>query len=250
MADHAQVREVRIGENTYVLKPFRAFKAIIAGELISRVGDEIRELLSELARFDREYRQTNVVRISKAQALQRGWDLPADAFVTPDDGEPFVELPGMPSAEERLMFAFPRAFKLAREEVTKLLALIVITNDDLRNGDINGDVEERLEKLGQELIHGGEVGEIVELLAATVDHVREQLAQHGGAVGKLRDFLRRATNPTSPDAEEDEADDRKTTLEPMVVVSASPDSSTSSPPPTDGDETESSTELTGATSSP
>lgn len=238
-------REVRVGEQTYTLRPFRAFKAIIAGELISRVGDEIRELLSELARFDREYRQTNTVRFTKAQAMQRGWDLPADAFVTPDDGEPYVDLPGVPSAEERLMFAFPRAFRLAREEVTKLLALIVISNDDLRNGDIAGDVEERLEKLGQELIHGGEVGEIVELLAATVDHVKGQLAQHGEAVGKLRDFLRRAS---SQDPQED-TEDRKTTVEPMRVVAEQPPSSTSSPAPTDGDETEPSTALTGATSS-
>jgi hypothetical protein len=214
--------------------------------LISRVGDQIRELLSDLRGFESEYRANNMVRFTRAQAQMRGWEFPDEAFATPEDGgEQYIDLPGLPSAEERLMFAFPRAFGLARQEVKRLLALIVVPDEELRVAEGAGQIDEALDKLGDRLLHEGEIGEIVELLAAAVDHVRGQLAPHAEALGKLRGFLNRTS---SPEETGEGADERKRTVEPMRVVSSSEPSSTDSPPPTDGPETTSSTALTGANS--
>lgn len=253
-----QAKTVRVGGTEYSLRPFKAFKAIIVGEILSDVGDEIRELLSAVEVYRREYGQEHVVRFTAAQIHQRKWDIPDSAFVTPDGGEPYVDLPGVPSNDEILMFGFPRAFKLAREEVTKLLALLVVPDEELRVAEGAGELDGALRQLGDRMLHEGELGEIVDLLAAAVEHAEAQLAAHRESVGKLRAAWGRMKTSTPPnDLEGLEPDERSRTIAPMVVVApeqtdspdGSPESSTPSPTPTGGPETSASMGLTGASSS-
>lgn len=244
--------QVRVGGTDYALRPFKAFKALVAGDLISGVGEETRLLLAKVREFERDYGKTNVVRFTKAQCAQRGWnDLPDSAFVEPEGGEPYIDLPGSPSSEELMMFGFPEAFRLARTEVAKLLALIVIPDEELRVSEAgDGGVDAALDALGQRLVHEGEIGEIIALLAAAVEHARAQLSAHREDLGKLRSAW---SSMTAGREEDREPDERKRTIEPMTVVSgsdsSSPGSSTGSPGSTGGPETPSSTELTGASSS-
>lgn len=233
---------IRVGPTDYTLRPFKAYKAILAGELISHVGDEIREIMAAERGYERQYGQEHAVRFTRAQATNRGWDLPDSAYVTPENGEPYVDMPAMPSMEERMMFAFPRAFKLARSEVTKLLALVVVGDQELMVAEGSGNLDKALTDLGNKMLHEGEIGEIVDLIAASISHVQDQLAPRGESLGKIRAFFNRATNRGSVE----EGDTRNTKIEPMRVVSSSPESSTSAPEPTDGAETESSTALSGA----
>lgn len=235
---------VKIGDTEYKLRPFKAFKAMVAGDLISNVGDEIRQVLGEVKVYEREYGKENVVRFTKAQTDLRGWVFSDDAFVTNAGEEPYIDLPGVPTDQEKWMFVFPRAFKLAKDEVAKLLALVVVPDQELAAAEGAGDIDTPLANLGRKIIHEAEIGEMIELISATIEHVQAQLTQHGVAVGKIREAYRSWTASA-----EEPPDERKTTVEPMRVISASPDSSTPLPTPTDGDETTSSTELTGASSS-
>lgn len=253
-----EMTKVTIGEEDFALRPFKAYKALVFGELISRVGDEVRELMGELAMYDRDYRQTHMVRFTKAQAIDRGWTIgeggiPESSFVTPEGGgEPYIDMPRKPSEEERLMFVFPRAFKVAGSEVTRALGLLVIPDNELRAVHRQGEeaLNTALDNLGERILDG-EVGEIVELLAAAIDHLQDQLSGHEAAVGKIKGFLTRST--ATADGEPDE---RNKTLTPMSVVgtvddgspSESPESSTPSQPPTDGTETASSSVPIGSSS--
>lgn len=227
-------RDVRVGERTYTLAPFRAFKAVHAGEIIARVSEQVSQLMEEDVAYQRRYAEENTSRLTRGVARLRGYE-------NWPDGEEFVDLPGMPAVEERVANVFPKAFKLARDEVLQLLALIVIPNSDLRKAEADGRVDEALREVGEELFYEAEWGELLELLAAASDQIRDTFESHRETLGKLRGLISRTTQPSG--GTDDTAFDHK--IRPATVetqTEPSPTSSTPSRERTGGDETTSSSE--------
>lgn len=148
---------------------------------------------------------------------------------------PYIEVPnpeGAPFAQA-VAHVFPKAFAVARDEVKKLLALVVIPNADLQAADEEGKADETLTQLGKRLFYEGELGELLELAVAAGEQIESEFERYAGPVGKLRALLERAlsgvTQQKSPETQETSTTD-------------SPSSSTPSQPPTDGAEEKSSSE--------
>jgi hypothetical protein len=225
--------KVSIGGNERTVQEYTAFKAVVAGEIISRAGDKFRQLVEKSVDYDRSYAETHTTKITKSLAIARGWthstggDLPDEAF---DNDEQAVHLPSRPTQEQRFAHLFPEGFRLARDEVLKLVALTLADDTALMNADAESydAVDAHLLAEGKKLLHDARMAEFVKILRTAVEFSKEQLAAVEDDLGELRGLFQTIRQRGEAKQDEAETDERQT--EPMVgsVVEtpSSPESST------------------------
>jgi hypothetical protein len=228
----AEVRSIHIGGVDYEVHPFGAYKGLLAGEIVSTVTEEAREVYEKLSEYEREYRSSHFARYPLSSVRMRGWTIPDENFTTPDDdAEPYVDLPVSPSEEERFLVAFKHGFSLARVELGKLIALCVVTDENLLAWEEADTVDKELGDLGKTLLTKARIGDLVKTLGTVVGQVQDELTAVEEDMGKLRSAISQIRRkPQTP------PDTRRTV--PLVGTAISkpesPTSPTSSPTPTDG----------------
>jgi hypothetical protein len=158
-----------------------------------------------------------------------------------------LRLPRSPTREEQIVAIFPQALELAEEETVALLALIAMSNADLKRFARQGHeaLRDELKSRGEDLLDA-DLGELVELAIVAGEAVNEQYQakarELGGRLGNALKLFG-ISLPSSETTTETETS-KETSSTP------SPSSSTDSPVPTDGERDEPSTEPAGLVSSP
>jgi hypothetical protein len=273
--------QVTIGGEPRSLGDFSAYKAFKAMELMAAAESVVREVVREGARFKREHEAENFVVMDRAEARRQFRPRPLERIVREEgeDGriavreEPVLDAAGEPvlgpdplghltdadweassnqlriseSPSERMQGAamIPIAFRLGREQVMRLLALVLAANSDLERWETDGDVDAELDQAARALLHRARADELLELAGAALQLCREQVA---GPFERLMETER--TTFAQPDSEPEEGK----VPEPMQVeiedeTPSSPASSTDSPAATAGSPPSSSTAPVGASSS-
>lgn len=143
-----------------------------------------------------------------------------------------LRIPKSPSMEERVAAIFPMALDLAEHETLQLLALLSMTNVEVKDA-AKGDLPEALSERAEDLLDAP-ADDLMELAVAAGEMVEEQF------MVRVRDMGERLPNVLrlfgmSPS--------RQTSK--ISVSETSPTSSTDSPSPTDGESDEPSTEPSG-----
>lgn len=265
--------QVTIGGEQQTLGTFSAYKAFAAMDIIANVEAVGRLVISEAATFKRTFEAENVVTISRAEARRRFPPEPlletrreeledgrvvirhvplineADAPVMVDplghltdaDWEASGQVLTVPSSPtERMQIAamVPTAFKHARAEVLRLMALATTTNRQLEEWDGEKDLHVELDRIARELEHRCTLAEIIDLASAVLALSKAEVQ---GPLARLAGQVQATFKTETPTTDEPE---------PMTVehVESASDSSSSisSPDDSDGGPTSSSTEPASA----
>lgn len=233
---------VTIGDDQHRLGAFKAYKAVHVAAIVASISDKVQELVKAWQDYDREYRRNNKIRVPEEVAATRGWTVDDRLWKADDAGGRYLELPAVPTDEERWLNVFGRAFQLARTEVTRAIALVVVADRDLERAEDEGPaaIDDLLDQTGRDLLRRATIGQTIALVARAIDVIKSELAAAEDDLGKIRRLWLQAP-PEAQDQEEGEEGEAPTP--------SSPGSSTSSAPRTeDGDEPTSSTEPAIATS--
>jgi hypothetical protein len=187
MAASETKKQVEIGDRLVNVSRFSTFKAIHAGELLTEVLNEVPDLSEKLSAYNAEFRSKNTVRISRAAAELR-YDPEQLAQVSEEawmatDG--YMELPASPGALDVAAFVLPVAFEAARDRVLELLALVVVSNSELRDADEANNIGEVLDAQKKLLLHS-DLGELIDLVVAAVEVLTEQFEGKAGSSGVWR----------------------------------------------------------------
>jgi hypothetical protein len=228
-------RDVSLGDlGTLHVGSFRAFKAVHVGALISNASTKAEAVWEAYEAFKRDYRAANRQRVPEEVVTIQNWNVADSAWKVDDTGQRYIEIPQVPDDNQVILHIFEQAFTTARTEVTRLLGLIVIPNSELETAEAEGDqaVQNVLDNKGREVLRKATTGEIIRLLAATVDAVRDELEQQKAELGKLQSLWRRTRSSAPPD-EADETQGETTSPDSTTPPDDSSDSSTPSAPPTE-----------------
>jgi hypothetical protein len=221
-------RQVTIGDTTYTIAAFSNRKVLIAGRMMRHLSETVSEINRRVAAFRTDYRERNRDVVTRQMAALPPWNELLD-FMTPeawDKADGAVELRRDPSVEEVIVEVFPLAFELAEEEVRRLLALVLIPNQELGAAALAGNASDKLDEYGVRILDDGTIGDMIDLVDQAVDVLREELEAKATKVGRIRRALRREQTPaTSPTPSPDQPEETST---------RKPESSTGSPAPTDG----------------
>lgn len=155
-----------------------------------------------------------------------------------------LRIPRSPTMGERVAAVFPTALDLAEEQVLELLALLAMSNTDLKRKSRDGSLKDYLVERADDIIDA-DATELLELAVAAGEMVDEQFNNKLKALGdrvpnaaRLLGLNLGSPNPTrTPAPSSSESPPTK------------PTSSTDSPAPTDGESETSSTEPAGSSSS-
>lgn len=75
----ADAKKVTVGEREYSVAPFRTYKAIRAGVIVSRVTEQVQAILDHVGEFTRQYRTKHTVQITREMCATRAGELRAAA---------------------------------------------------------------------------------------------------------------------------------------------------------------------------
>lgn len=258
--------KVELGGNEITVQDLSGRKAIRATKIIRSMAQAWPEILKEIASFTRTYEEDNVVELDRAEARARYHARP---LLDPETGQPLRDGDGQlvygpdplghltdedweksgnkyrirksPSQGEIIAGVFPMAFDVAEEQLSQLLALGVIRNEDLDK--VHGEegpegITKALKEKADELL-SYDLGDLIELAVVISEVVDEQLRSRldrlGRRTGKLLKLV--GLGSTSKASE---------TPTPSTSIPPSPTSSTSSPELTDGESGEPSIERDGS----
>jgi len=153
-----------------------------------------------------------------------------------------LRMPKSPSNEEKIAAIFPKALDLAEAETLRLLALLAMSNAEVKHA-ARADIKEALDKRADEMLDAP-AEDLLELAVAAGEMVEDQFVSKVKALGeRLPNGLRLfGLNPKSQTTTDELSSSESSTTKPT--------SSTDSPTPTDGTSEPRSTEPVGASSSP
>lgn len=249
-----QTKTVTIGEDEKRIRPFKGIKGIYAGSILAGVTDQAQAIMDADSQYRRDYADNHRQRVPESLAVIREWVFDDRLWKTDDTtGERYVELPSYPTDEQRYMHGFNAAFRLARDQVLQLMALVLIDDDRLYDTEDEGGepaVRDLLLKEGRILFRQATIGELVDLAYVAFEVVRDEMASRSGKLQAVTGLfgLTLSSKPTPP-ADEPSESEPETTSTPETSESTPPESSTDSPTPTDGDAETSSPDIVGANSS-
>jgi hypothetical protein len=164
-----------------------------------------------------------------------------------------------PSREERVLAGLKQGMRIARDNVLRLLAVIVTPNEELEEWETNGQkvILDELDRVGRDLLFKTKGHELLQIALTAAEVIHDQFAptvsEAGDAWGKLETFFGRRPSEESATATPPGAGPA-----PMVVehvgtpgTDERPGSSSESREDSeDGRASRSSTEPAGASSSP
>lgn len=252
-------RKITVGDRIYTIEAFRGSKGVRVLAAVAAIGKQAKPVLDEWNTYDRLYRENNSAIITRELAEVRAAQAPDDEsrlhwqrFLDgPLKDRVSVSIPQSPTMDQKLITFFPQFFEMAEDEVTRLLALMLIPNVEMKAARRDGSLAEKLQALGEEILDELEIQEMATLILTCVEIIQEQFKDTQDTVGKFRELL--ASRQPSVDQEQEvENDPRQMTPVVGSVVPQTPSepSSTDSPAPMDGPLTESSSENSGLTSMP
>lgn len=234
---------IPVGGREYALSPFGARRAFAAMRMIAAINSKVGDLQVKMAVFAREYAKANALTITRHHAWMANLPDSVRAMSAEDWDRcgGHIELPQSPSTMQVYGAVLPEVIGAAEDDVLRLVALAVVSNDDYGNAVVSGGVDSLLDAKREELLANATLEELVGLIDAVVEHARAQIKGLADKVPNLRRLL--------PGAET-EAEDEETPAptETTATDGTKPDSSTSSPEPTDGAPSEPSTESPISTS--
>jgi hypothetical protein len=212
MSDGMLPHKVQLGDTELTITRFRGLKALLASALVGRVMREVPDLQDRVTTFTKKYRKENEVELTRPMAkLPRFafFGFTEEDFAASPDG--IIRLPEEPTTQQIMLAVAPDLIDLARKELVRLLALIVIPNSELEAADDADDIEGALDKQGKTLIRTAEFDELLELFVVAWEVMRDQILAKKDKLGKLTElpFLRMwlstqeveeetPTPPTSP----------------------------------------------------
>lgn len=253
---------IDVGERTYTIERPSGAKASRALALLRALSSAVPEVQERIAQFTREYRESNTIYMTPAEARARypgevirdamGDPLIAEdgrvrmtpspiAGITAEDwaaSNNRLPLRAEPSFQEQIVAAFDIGLETAEDHLYKLLALFTLSNAEIKAGRADGTLDDLIETRANELLDDGYADEIIELAVVcgeTVDnHFRRKVRQLGDRLGNALRLIglgpdRLPTQPTE--------DAQPQTTSSDGPSSSTPASSTDSPEPTDGDPT-------------
>lgn len=246
---------VEVGDEKFTIQRFRGLKAIMAMASMTRIAREVPDVMADAVK---QYQRRNTVTITEDMARLPRWR----SFTTEDfdaaeakSGRREIEIPAPMTANEQVMYALPTLLEHARKEVTRLIALLIIPNEELREADKTDKVEDALDKYEELLLMEAEIDQLVDVALAASDVLKEQMGERKDRLGNMLAGLwrmfqtNRVSNQTS--SEEIQATLPPTTDPESTQLTSSedaPTSSTSSDEPTDGAGTERSMASLGSNS--
>jgi hypothetical protein len=225
-------REVRVGDEHYVLRPFRGLKAVLVLERVTKLLEVLPEIQAEARTEFRRQRDENVIEIDRAvfefrypedaKAIsETAWQEAGQKIRLPDD-MPF-------DTAAVVMAVLPKVLKFARTDVMEVLSLVVLKDKDLQDADQDGTIEELISEQAKKLLYDGTLEELADLAVAAFAQIQEL------STGKVRELLEQATSLLTPDLDDDPLpieEDQET----MSREDSNETSSISSPESTDGPE--------------
>lgn len=228
----AERQEVRVGDEHYVLRPFRGLKAVLVLERVTKLLEVLPEIQTEARNEFRRQRDENVIEIDRAvfefrypedaKAIsETAWQEAGQKIRLPDD---------MPFDTAAVVLAvLPKVLKFARSDVMEVLALVVLKDSDLQAADQDGTIDELISEQARKLLYDGTLEELADLAAASFAQIQEL------STGKVRELWEQAAALLTPDLEDDPLP-----IEEEPSTTSPEDSnatlSTSSPESTDGPE--------------
>ena len=223
--------QLTVGDREITIPALNGFKAVRAGRLVAEAAECLPAVQEAIAKV-REGTPDLVLtpQLAKLPRFQREIDGEMTPIFTEADFEAAggtITLPQSPPRQDIILAVFPIAFKHAERQLVELLALVTISNSDLRQADEEGKVEEILTREGKRLLHEASIGQLIALATAAIEQVSEALSGDdlGRAMGAVTGRMT-APDPDPIPAPENSAETQPSTRE----------SSTGSPEPTDGPE--------------
>lgn len=147
--------------------------------------------------------------------------------------------PRVPQPYEVWLAALDVALEEAEDDVYRLLALFLLTNDEVRESWRKGDFKEVLQEKADWLLDETFGDELIELAVACSERVDAQFVRKARSMGERLGNLGRLAGLTGPTPSTSQNPTPETPTPPLS--NSTPSSSTPSPPPTAGDPTPSST---------
>jgi hypothetical protein len=231
-------KKVTVQGNNYEIERFRGLKAVLAIAALTRVAREVPDVLAQ---------RRNTVTITPALAKIREYPISEEDFERAGGGEG-IELPAPMSNQEQILAALPDLLQRARKPVMSLFAILIISNEKLKEADKADRVEQALDEYYDLLMYETELDELADLALGAYDVLQDQLADRGERLGKMFQSLgqiwRSRTTERSTPAERIASQ----VLTQRTSSAKSPPSSTDSPEPTDGVESTLSSESPGTSS--
>lgn len=214
--------DVRIGDASYPIGRLTAFKVIRIGGELTELMNAVPELATRVSAYTAEYREHNVLRLSRAAAELR-YDAEELARISDEawaqsDGQ--LVLPASPSGVEIAGQVFPYVFNEAYDRVLRILTLLITPNSELKEADDNGSIDSVLDGKKRVLLHA-DASEVLDVLVVAGEVIEQQFS---GQMGKIRAALASfgiAQAMTESDS---------------TPQTPKPESSTDSPPDTGGPE--------------
>lgn len=197
-------RTVKLGDETVTIQPFSPRKALRVVEIVRSLGSGWDEIVSEAGAFARRWEQSNTIELSRAEAQMRNAPRPAlddDGNVVRDEHGEVVLIPGRLShlteedwaqsgqklvmrplngPPDGLVQAYVTQQLVARfeEPVTRMLALVLVSNQQLGDAIETGD-DEALEKAIAEkrrlLLDRATLGELVRFAVCAFEAVKAEM---------------------------------------------------------------------------
>jgi hypothetical protein len=225
--------QVSIGGRPFTVARFKTYKAVLVGEVISRVSRGVMELLREASAFRTQFRAENTLQITRQMCTERAAQLRSSADTARaravadglEDGEQeqflalaeqfearaagwerqladmgdrdYIEMPQDPDENEVILAVFPKAFQM-KSQLAELLALVITPDEELRGEWRNDTVHEKLRLSGEDLIENSEPEEIVELAVVAKRVVGDQLRPLAPKFRQLLDLRDQKTQAETP----------------------------------------------------
>lgn len=252
--------QVKLGEDDkeYTIQRFRGLKAIMAMASMTRISREVPDIMADAVK---EYQSRNTMIITESMSRLPRWSSftkeDFDAAAASNGGRREIELPTPMTLNEQILYSLPALLEKARKEVVRLLALLLISNAELKVADKSDKVEEKLDEYEDLLLYEAELDQLVDLCFAAQDVLGEQLSDRKDRLGKLMGSLLKAwqasmgpveTPRDTPELPISPPSDTPPSQTPQMSTHDAPTSSIDSEMPTDGTETPRSMESLGVSS--
>jgi hypothetical protein len=171
---------IKIGGAERLIAPFSAAKAMEAAGLVSEIVEAGNGILAAMDDYAAKHAERSTIKVPRAAAFYRN---PEAAAAVPNDAWEasgnVLEVPGpRPGFEEQLLAVFPQVWRVARDQVLKLLALVLVGDSELEQADSDGGqdgIDKLLATEGRALLHKAQMQELVALGQTAWEVCRDQL---------------------------------------------------------------------------
>lgn len=229
---------VQIGGRQVTIPEFSGYRALEVAGTLAEISDGIPEIQNAIAEFRRRYERENVAEMERTFALfQFGPERLAG--ISDADWQAngnMLRLPKSPETQEIVWAVFPKAYKLARQEMLRLAALFEVSDAELEEWDEANDVDlqAKLLERGRALAHESRGTELLELLFAGAEHCQrefgDKIQEIGGRLGNVLRLF--GWQPEGPDQGDDQEPEEETPPPPAAPELEQPSSSEDGTKPT------------------